>query len=134
MVAQDWIPRPGECLLIDSGPTGKHLFVLVCKTTDGKGEVVISAPVCSVKDAVCASVDDACLISAGEHVFVRHDSFIEYRHCRIDSPETILNLVRKHTFLPKEPVTPTLLAKIKEGLLRSRHVKRYIRELLKSAN
>lgn len=32
MVAQDWIPRPGECLLIDSGPTGKHLFVLVCKT------------------------------------------------------------------------------------------------------
>lgn len=123
-----WHPTPGECLLIDSGPTGKHLFILVLEAKSGNQHQVLSVPVCTVREY--ARIDDACLIQEGEHSFVNSESFIEFRNARLDSVSHLLERVRERTFLPHDPASPELIRKIKDGLANSRYVKRYIKDLL----
>ena len=122
----DWLPIPGECLLIDSGPIGKHLFVLVLNNKADKKIVALSVPVCTVRDA--SMVDDSCILQAGDHPFVKSESFIEYGNARVDDVHHILNCVKEKTFILHDPVSADLLSRIKDGLLKSKQVKRYIKD------
>lgn len=123
-----WHPKPGDCLLINSGPIGKHLFVLVLDTKLGGQHQIVSVPVCTVRE--CARIDDACLIQPGEHPFVKAESFVQYRDARVDPVEHIQRCVREGTFLPHLPASEDLIDRIKQGLAGSRFVKRYIKDLL----
>lgn len=129
-MSSTWHPKPGECLLIDSGPVGKHLFVLVLDTKVGNQHQVISVPVCTVRGP---RIDDACLIQQGEHPFVKADSFVEYRNARVDPVSHLLERVIERTFIPHEQASPALLDKIKNGLLNSRFVGRHMKDLLSGA-
>lgn len=121
-----WHPKAGECLLIDSGPTGKHLFVLVLDKKVNNKLQVLSVPVCSIKSEVY--IDDSCILQEGEHPFVKHESFVEYRNSRIDDATHLLSCVQEKTFIPHEPVSSELLNRILSGLKNSKQVKRYIKD------
>jgi hypothetical protein len=122
-----WHPKPGECFLIDSGPVGKHLFVLVLETKEGNQHQVISVPVCTIRNP--DRIDESCIINPGEHPFIKEQSFIEYRNARVDPIGHLLERVRERTFILQQPASLDLLQKIKGGLGISKFVKRYIRDL-----
>ena len=123
-----WHPKPGECFLIDSGPVGKHLFVLVLETKDGNQHQVISVPVCTLRNP--DRTDNACIIQPGEHPFINCQSFIEYRYTRVDPIGHLMERVREQTFILQQPVSHELLQKITSGLSSSKFVVRNIKDLL----
>ena len=123
-----WKPAVGECLLIESGPIGKHLFILVKVSGSGNHQKVVSVPVCSVPNH--PKYDDACLLAAGEHSFVTHDSFIDYRYAREDDASHLEKCVASGTFVTRGTANATLLAKVKAGVAQSKFVSRYFKKLI----
>lgn len=128
MTAPAWHPRPGDCLLIDSGPTGKHLFIIVLEAIDGGQHQFISFPVCTVRDH--ARIDDACIVRPGEHSFIKSESFIEYRNARVDSVAHLTKCVKAKTFIPHDQASEELMEKIKAGISASKFIGRYIKDMI----
>ena len=122
-----WHPKPGECLLIDSGPVGKHLFVIVLEKKVANQHQVISVPVCTARKL---SFDNACIIQPGEHPFVKNESFVEYRNAREDCADDLVKRVQQQLFTLQGQVTPDLLNKIKNGLAKSIFAPRHIKDLV----
>ena len=126
----DWEGVAGGTLLIPSGPAD-HLFVIVIKSSDFDGYAqsqCISVNISSIKDGMYH--DEACVLKAGCHPFINHDSYVLYSHARIDSENHLINQVNSGRMVPKESVSGELLEKIIQGLKDSTHTKRYIKELL----
>ena len=124
-----WQPGAGECLLIDSGPSGKHLFIILMVVGSSSGDQVLSVPVCTVRDQ--ARADPACRIQVGEHPFIVEESSIEYRHARLDSVDHVVERVKELTFVPyRHPASASLLTKAIDGLKTSRFVKRHLKDIL----
>lgn len=121
-----WHPKAGECLLIESGPVGKHLFVLVLDKKINNKLCILSVPICTARES--ARIDESCMVQPGEHPFVKSESFVEYRNSRIDLVDNLLNRVKEKTFIPHDPASKELLDKIKDGLKASKEVKRHIKD------
>jgi len=121
-----WHPKVGECLLIDSGPIGKHLFVLVLDKQINKKVHILSVPICTARDS--ARIDESCMIQPGEHTFIKDESFVEYRNARIDPVDSLLERVNEKTFIPHDSASQELIAKIIDGLKISKEVKRHIKD------
>lgn len=119
-----WQPQAGECLLIDSGPSGKHLFIILLVNDDQ----VLSVPICTLRDQ--ARADPACLIQFGEHKFVVEESFIEYRNARLDRVDHLIKCVNELTFIPHTQASVELVNKAREGLKKSAFVKRYLKDIV----
>jgi hypothetical protein len=127
----DWEGVAGGTLLVPSGATN-HLFVIVLKSSDFGGygsDQCISVNVTSIREGVY--YDNACVLEAGCHPFITHDSYVLYSHARIDSESHLKNQVSSGRMAPKEPVDNELLAVIVEGLKNSLHTKKYLKELIK---
>ncbi len=116
-----------------SGPEEyKHLFAIAVgpKALDGYGTQphVIMVSVTTVKPQF--PHDPACVIRAGEHPFVTHDSYVYYRDPRVESVAHVQNMVDNAVWQAREPCSPELLQKIRAGLLASTRVPRYIKQLI----
>jgi len=110
-----WAPREGGTLFIMSGPKGEHLHVIAfeAKTIkEYKGKQVLLLPLCSIRDNSKTYHDSACEISAGEHAFIKHASYIDYRNARIEAVDHLRALVNNGVCREGEPVTPVLLKRI----------------------
>lgn len=129
-----WSCLKGNSLLIPSGPREghKHLFALMLNPTivDGYGSkpVVLLACVNSTVNGIPA--EDACVLQAGEHPFIEHDSFVDYRFTRIEQSETVEKRVEEGVFLVKDACSPDLLKKIVGGALKSRRIDREFKMIL----
>lgn len=126
-----WQGVAGGTLLVPSG-AANHLFVIVIKSSDFDGygaDQCISVNVTSIRAGVY--YDDACVLKAECHPFITHDSYVLYSHARIDSEKHLKNQVGSGRMIPKEPIDNELLVVIIEGLKRSLHTKKYLKELVK---
>jgi hypothetical protein len=129
-----WCCQKGNTLLIPCGsdPGQKHLFALLISpvVVDGYGHspMVLLANVTSVKNGVAG--DDACLLSEGEHPFITHDSFVDYRLARFEKADFIATKVKNGGFTEKEPCSPVLIRKIIQGALASRKIPREYKKIL----
>lgn len=65
--------------------------------------------------------DRTCVITPGEHPFVQHDTCVAYSETRRITAERLRVLVRSRQAIAKEPVSPELLRRIREGLFASQH-------------
>lgn len=65
--------------------------------------------------------DSSCIINSGEHPFIKHKSFVNYRYAEVISFGKIFNALRLGLFIKKEDVSPELLLKIQNGARVSRH-------------
>lgn len=129
-----WICEPGACLLVPSGPGElKHLFAVAVgpEQFDGHGvrPHVIMVSVTSIKPDF--PHDPACVIRAGEHPFIRHDSFVYYREPRVEPVAHVQNMVDSASWMSQAPCSAELLERIRAGLLNSTRVPRHIKALLK---
>lgn len=128
-----WQCATGECLLIPSGPGDKsHLFTVVLgpKRFEGHGESeqVVMVSVTTIKPDF--PYDPACVIRAGEHPFIEHDSYVYYREPRVESVSHVASMVETMGWLPKESCSAELRRRIVEGLLASKRVPRHVKLLL----
>jgi len=109
-----------------------HLFVIAIEPVraDGYGSnpMVLMACVTSRKNGI--GHDGACELSAGDHPFITHDSFIDYRFTRIEPAQDVEARVRDGTFIVKESCSTDLLARIIHGAAVSRRINREFRQIL----
>lgn len=131
----DWQCRKGESMLIPSGPgTKMHLFAILLDpiTVDSYGSQpqVLLASVESIKPGII--VDDSCLLGPGDHPFIEHDSFVNYRHTRLEAAQHIEARINDGVFVLKEPCSPELIRRIIQGAMQSRRISREFKKILEN--
>lgn len=129
--APAWLPTAGDTCLQD-GPNGRHLWVVVHgpEACPGYGQPphVITVSVTTLRAG--NSHDPACILHAGDHPFIQHDSWIYYRAARLDPLADAQLHVANALWIPHQPFSPQLLVRVRAGLcasaLASREFKRLI--------
>lgn len=120
----------GGTLFIASGPSGDHLFVTAFdpKKIHGHGicDQILLVPFCSVHPS--GKHDNACVVQPGEHIFVKHESYMDYRNSRIESVDHIKSCVDNGTIKTYTPTDKILLLRIQQGLADSKRVPRHIKD------
>lgn len=106
------------------GPVGfsnsAHLWVVVSDPSQDAGSVLL-VNITSVYPG--RDTDFACLVSAGEHPFVRQDSCVYYERAKTASLADWSKLIERGVFQRKEPASLNLLSKIQQGFKQSSDVK-----------
>ena len=98
----------------------EHLFVILTEECSEKYHLLVNFS--SIHDNVYH--DDACVVNSGEHPFIKHPSYIEYRLA-----ETVkASHLAKCNFTQKEPVSDELFKRICDGLILSRHASKRIKK------
>uniref|UniRef100_UPI0040477DD7 hypothetical protein n=1 Tax=Rheinheimera sp. TaxID=1869214 RepID=UPI0040477DD7 len=119
-------PMRRGTLLIPSGPV-KHLH-FVCSdvhfSPHKNGEKVLLVNISSVDPDLY--VDSTCILQPGDHPFIRHESFVYYKHAELYSPDRITDEVLKGNYDVHQPCTDELMQRILDGFAGSREIKRYV--------
>lgn len=120
----------GDCFLIPSG--GKHhLFTIVLgpEPLEGYGpnDQVVLVSVTTIKPD--APHDTACVLQAGDHPFITHDSYVLYRKPEIRTVQEVDKMIETMGWQPREACTPAVHARIVAGLRTSRLLPRYVKIL-----
>jgi len=58
--------------------------------------------------------DPACVLNAGEHPFIRHRTYVNYRDALVMSRDELAMLLRLNQAAPRAPLSEPLLKKIRE--------------------
>ena len=74
--------------------------------------------------------DPTCIISAGEHPFIVHDSYVAYRLSVVQSGERLARMVEGWVYKPKEDLSEELCERMLEGVARSDFTPRRIIDYL----
>ncbi len=64
--------------------------------------------------------DPSCILYAGDHPFVRHDSYVVYLKGRLEETDKVLRGVLSGQFVPYPPMDGDVFVRICEGLEKSR--------------
>jgi hypothetical protein len=130
-----WVPRAGATLHMPSGPSsgsGKHLFIVLNDpklfTNYGPALCIALVSLSSVP-AQDVRFDETCILHAGCHPSVRHDTYVYYRGTRMEQLRDVLKRLEDGFYTPGEPLEPTVLLAVKAGLLNSPFTKREFKQL-----
>src|SRR5437764_12129249 len=115
-------------LLLPSGtyndPNRKHLFIVCTDACKAGNHVIVS--VTEWQNHLC---DGTTRLAVGDHPFITKDSYIFYRKARIESGAALAAGVASGLFVPRNPASDALVAKILKGICDSiqtpRKVKKY---------
>jgi hypothetical protein len=88
----------------------KHLFIILTKPVDGE---VIVVNLSSCKDPF---YDNSCILNKDNHSFIKHQSYISYRHSKIFKVVELEYKIVKQL----EPVSNDVFNRITSGLLKSK--------------
>jgi len=94
-----------------SYPT-EHLHIVISPVINGK---VLLVNVTSKK----FDSDDTCVLSVGDHNFIRHDSVIVYADAIAADISLMEKAILDQTFKPQPPVSDAVLKRIQEGTVKS---------------
>ena len=120
-------------LLIESGPANdpsrKHLFVCLTDVS-GPDKETLMVSVSTWRAGF--DVDDTCHLFAGDHVFIKHKSFIDYRNARIVEADKLIKGERQGLFVAMDALESSVFARVCYGLEKSpftapKHLKFYQR-------
>jgi hypothetical protein len=114
-------PKRGATLLIPSGPSGSHLFVVVTDEVDGQFLLVSLS---SIKPN--RYYDSTCVVAAGVHEFVTLDSFGFYGGARLDVATHLTAMEGKGLFFAKADMPLSVVQALCDGIEVSPHTPRYI--------
>lgn len=119
-----FLPYRKATILMPSGPSHNpgqnHLFVVLTDPTindqDSLNSVLLSG-ISSIHPSV--RYDNSCVLRVGDHVFLRHDSFVFYRHARIEPVDHLIRGVNNGRLIPMEPMRDDVFTRVCAGLLAS---------------
>jgi hypothetical protein len=97
------IPQPGTSL--DS-----HLWVVISDPSIDAENILIVNFTTSRADS-----DKACILQAGEHPFVKHETCVNYAGAKVVAKASIDTLMQKGLLTPHASVSATLLKRIWDG-------------------
>ncbi|HHW7568795.1 TPA: terminase [Mannheimia haemolytica] len=113
----------------------KHLYILLTDPCfdgeTGKEDMILSVNCSSIKDG--KALDETCILKAGTHEFITRDSFIFYRHIRIDSLDEIKANIEAGYFIQKALINDEAYKQILKGVLSSKSVTPRYKRFLKNA-
>jgi hypothetical protein len=133
-----WRCEQGKSVLIPSGPNigQRHLFAILINPVQvqgyGKRPHVLMACMCSVKDGM--PFDDACILEVGDHPFVQHQSYIDYRFCELRPADEIEAKVQEGTLVPHGDCSIALLRRIIASADASKRISREMKKFLRSVD
>ncbi|MGI9558411.1 MAG: hypothetical protein ACR2NQ_01915 [Thermodesulfobacteriota bacterium] len=104
------MPTPTE-----NDPKSKHLFVLIAEH-DRK---VLLVSFSSIHPGM--RYDKTCVVNKGEHKFLRQESYISYRHTRIESFDDMEMNIQSGKAKPLGSIDRQLLDKICAGVEKSKY-------------
>lgn len=108
---------------------GPHLHVLVHKVQ--RDDVWLLVPISSVKPN--RYVDRACILEAGEHPYLTHQSYAAYIKMYEVRTMHIMAMVTKGSYFSKAPFTKSIFDRLVNGLFASDEVSlRRVAELKRS--
>lgn len=109
----------GSTFVNQSSPILKsHLWVIISDTSLSTDKVVI-ANVTTWRDIAIHLNDESCIINKGEHGFIEHKSYVNYKETVIVSVDQLQKL--EHLLKFYEACNPELLEKILLGATISMH-------------
>ena len=127
-----WIPQKGATLFMPTGGTaGRHLFIVLNDPANLDGHppgMCLLTCVCSIP-AVGVFYDTQCLLATGCHPFVVHESYVAYKHTRLESMTSLLKGIADGVFQPHDPCGDPPLSEIRAGIEQSRHIRRCFKNL-----
>ena len=127
-----WVAETGSTLLIPSGPSGAHLFVIVfgpqVLQDYGPSAQFVSVSVTTLRADI--HHDPSCMLKPGDHPFIKHDSYVSYRDARIDTGDDLKRRVEDGVFQPHQPLDSQILARIVFGVCQSKFVRREIKKIM----
>ena len=109
------MPAAGDTFRSDS--PGAHLFI-VLTTPRGADNRFVIVNLTTKKDY--RGEDHSCVLVAGEHPFVIHDTIVLYRTANITDEAAFRGLSSQGSILHSEVMSRDLLRKIQDGALVSR--------------
>ncbi|QHB17200.1 terminase [Mannheimia pernigra] len=113
----------------------KHLYILLTDPCfDGetsREDMILSVSCSSIKDG--KALDETCILKASIHEFITRDSFIFYRHLRIDTLSDIKANIAKGYFIQKALINDEIYQDILKGVLSSKSVVPRYKRFLKNA-
>ncbi|MGE3925703.1 MAG: hypothetical protein AB7G13_22445 [Lautropia sp.] len=95
-----------------------HLFVCL---TDPIGQPYETLLVSVSSVAGKPWIDRTCILPAGCHEFIREESFVSYRHCRVEEAAVIEAGVKAGRMAHRAPIDGDLCQAMSEGLFLSPH-------------
>jgi len=66
-------------------------------------------------------------VAAGEHRFLRVESYVEYRRARVERGDHLIKCVAGWLFRPHDPVADALFERVCAGILKSAFTPRWIK-------
>ena len=106
-----------------------HLWVIISSSTHSSEQVVIA------NFTTCRGSEDedqSCLLDKGEHSFIKHKTYVNYRDALVSQISKLEELEASELITRMEPVDDTLLAKILEGAETTLFLKLEIRKILEN--
>jgi hypothetical protein len=113
-------PKRGATLLIPSGPSGNHLFVVVTDELDGEFLLV---SVSTIREG--RFHDSTCEIDAGVHEFIRDRSYAYYRDARVVHGHHLIAMEQGGVFFAKDDMSLGIVDAIASGVELSDHTPNY---------
>jgi hypothetical protein len=120
----------GTTLLLRTGPVhdpGRmHLFIVLTapKSIDSAEPGLLCVPMVSLssipKDR---SYDTTCVLRAGDHPFIRHDTYVAYGLAIHPPLSTLQEKILRGECEIAEPLAPAVLERVYKGVFASKHVK-----------
>jgi hypothetical protein len=74
--------------------------------------------------------EDSCLLGKGDHPFIEHDSFVDYRFTRVEQADTVQARINDGVFVAKDACSADLIRRIIQGALKSRRINREHKRIL----
>lgn len=107
-------------LLIPSGPPSdpnkKHLFICLTDPA-GVAKETLMVSVSTLHDGFPA--DETCRLFDGDHPFIKHKSFVDYRNARIIAAEKLVKGVNQGLFIAMDTLESSVFARVCYGLTES---------------
>lgn len=130
----EWKAEAGDAFFCQAGPK-EHLFVVLFDPdtfpSEGYGKRLCIVSVNFTSVTTEKKIDPACIIEAGEHPFIQHQSFVLYERIQIMDHQHVCHCVNTGVYRPATKVSVELLDRIICGIQDSSFTPRKFKKLLK---
>jgi hypothetical protein len=117
--------RAGDTFLLTGGRVpSPHLWVVLWGPA-GRASAYLATFLTTLR----SHSDTTCVLTAGEHPFIRHETTVSYRNVQRFTDERLAQLVAEGTAKPRAPVDAAILERIRAGFFRSAHTPNAIVEM-----